>query len=267
MMLMMGAHVLRAGVQRHIIDLMERGLISCVAVNGAGVIHDFELSLIGATTEDVARYIRRGEFGQWQETGMINAVVQAAAAGDLGLGEAVGRAIVERRHPHADISVLAAGHRLGIPVTAHVSIGCDITHQHAGCDGAAYGETSYRDFLTYVHLLEQVEGGVVMNFGSAVMAPEVFLKGLSMVRNAACAEGRRPQGRFTTLVCDLRPLPESYRDGPQRGQPAYYFRPWKTMLVRGVADGGESFYVQGDHARTVPQLWSAVVGQSPDEEG
>jgi hypothetical protein len=255
--LLIGAHVLRSGVQRYLIDLMEQGYLSVIAMSGAGVIHDFEFALMGATTESVARYLQEGQFGLWQETGRINDIVAAAARDRLGLGEAVGAAIAAGGFPHRDISVLAAGYRLGIPITVHVGIGYDIVHEHHNCDGAAYGAASYTDFLRFTKVLENLQGGVVMNFGSAVMAPEVFLKSLAMVRNVARQQGREI-GKFTTLVCDLKELPESYRQETPREDPAYYFRPWKTMLVRAVADGGESFYVQGRHAATIPQLWTAL---------
>jgi hypothetical protein len=255
--MMMGAHVLRSGVQRYLIDLMEHGYLSVLAMSGAGVIHDFEFALIGATTESVARYIREGQFGLWKETGRINDIVAAAARERLGLGEAVGRVIAEEGFPHQDISVLAAGYRLGIPITVHVGIGYDIVHEHPNCDGAAYGATSYTDFLRFTKILETLEGGVVMSFGSAVMAPEVFLKGLAMVRNLARQRGGQIS-KFTSLVCDLKNLPETYRHEASREDPLYYFRPWKTMLVRTVEDGGESFFVQGHHAETIPQLWTAL---------
>jgi len=255
--LMMGAHVLRSGVQRYLIDLMERGLVTCIALNGAGIIHDFEFALVGATTEDVGTYIRDGRFGMWQETGRINEIVAAAARENRGLGEAVGRVIEEENFPHRDISVVAAGYRLGIPVTVHVGLGQDIIHQHPNCDGAAFGATSYLDFLRFTRCLQSLENGVVMNFGSAVMAPEVYLKALAMVRNVARQQSETIS-RFTTLVCDKVRLPDNFRQEPSPDEPGYYFRPWKTMLVRTVADGGESFYVQGNHAATIPQLWSAL---------
>ncbi len=255
--LMMGAHVLRSGVQRRLIDLMERGYISCIATNGAGVIHDFEFALIGATTESVSHYLKDGRFGLWRETGRINDIVAKAAKKHMGLGEAVGRVIEEERFPHRDISILAAGFRLGVPITAHVGIGYDIVHQAPNCDGAAYGGASYTDFLRFAKILESLEGGVVMNFGSSVMAPEIFLKALSMVRNAARRENRRIC-HFTTLVCDLLDLPDNYHEEPSKENPYYYFRPWKTMLVRAVADGGESFYVKGRHAETIPDLWTSI---------
>jgi hypothetical protein len=152
---------------------------------------------------------------------------------------------------------LAAAYEMGVPVTVHVSIGQDIIHQHANCDGAALGQVSYTDFLIYTEQLKNLSQGVVMNFGSAVMAPEVYLKSLSMVRNTARQEGCEIRG-FTTLVCDLHHLPDNYRHEAPKSDPAYYFRPWKTMLVRTVADGGESFYVSGRHGRTIPELWTAT---------
>src|SRR5207247_2473431 len=127
---MMGAHVLRAGVQRFIIDLMEKGYLSLVAMNGGGMIHDYEFSLIGATTESVARYISEGQFGLWQETGKLNDIVINGARQGLGLGESVGQVILERNYKNRNLSVLAAGVRLGIPVTVHVGIGYDILHEH-----------------------------------------------------------------------------------------------------------------------------------------
>jgi len=257
--LMMGAHVLRSGVQRYIIDLMERGSITALAGNGACAIHDFELALIGATTESVARYIQEGQFGLWQETGRLNDLIARAASEGRGLGEVLGCEIAEGRYPHKNISVLAAAWRLGIPFTIHVGIGYDILHEHPNCDGAAVGAASYTDFLIFAKVLENLARGVVMNFGSAVMAPEVFLKGLAMVRNAAAGEGRK-LGDFTTLVCDLHDLPDDYRQEAARSSPSYYFRPWKTMLVRTVAGGGASYYVKGHHADTVAQLWTAVQG-------
>jgi len=255
--LMMGAHVLRAGVQRYIIDLMERGFITALAGNGACAIHDYELALIGATTESVADYIQTGQFGLWRETGRLNDVINVAAAEDMGFGEAVGREIEENAYSHKDISVLAAAYRLKIPYTVHVGIGYDIIAEHPNYDGAAIGAASYTDFLIFTKVLEKLQDGVMMGFGSAVMAPEIFLKALAMVRNAATRKDKKID-TFTTLVCDLRDLPNSYRREAAKDNPNYYFRPWKTMLVRTVADGGASYYVKGSHADTIPQLWSAL---------
>lgn len=254
---MMGAHVLRSGVQRYLLDLLERGYITCLAMNGGSMIHDYELALVGATTESVARYVSDGQFGLWRETGTINEVINKALRTGMGIGEAVGHAIGSGDFPHNDMSVLAACYRLGVPATVHIGIGYDIIHEHPNCSGAAVGETSYRDFLALTGALERLEGGVVANFGSAVMAPEVFLKALAMVRNVAHQKGKRIAD-FTTLVCDIRELPGDVTNEPPKDEAAYYFRPLKTMLVRTVADGGRSFYVRGPHADTVPALWSAI---------
>ncbi len=255
--LLMGAHVLRAGVQRFLIDLMERGLVTHIAMNGAGPVHDWELALIGATTESVARYIQTGEFGLWEETGLLNDVIRSAPP-DVGLGEAVGRAILGGDFPHKDVSVLAAAGRLGVPATVHVGVGYDILHEHPNCDGAALGRTSYTDFLVFAQTVTRLEGGVLLNFGSAVMGPEVYLKALAMARNVARQEGRTIR-HFTTAVFDLVPLDDDYHRQAPKTDPRYYYRPWKTILVRTVADGGESFYVQGDHRVTVPHLHRAAL--------
>ncbi len=256
--LMMGAHVLRAGVTRHLIDLMARGLLTHVAMNGAGPIHDYELALIGATTESVARYITEGQFGLWEETGRLNDIIASGAQRGLGLGEAVGAAIEEGSLPHRDLSVLAAGYRLRVPVTVHVGVGQDIIHEHPNCDGAATGAASYQDFLTFAHSVENLEGGVMLNFGTAVMGPEVYLKALAMARNVAHQEGRTIRS-FTTAVFDLLSLSGDLSHEAPRGTPEYYFRPYKTILVRTVADGGESFYFQGDHRATFPALYQQIV--------
>jgi hypothetical protein len=251
--LMMGAHVLRAGVNRHLIDLLERGFITHVAVNGAAAIHDYELARIGATTESVERYIQTGEFGLWRETGELNDWIAEAARENLGLGENIGRRIQEgppNDFPHRGLSVFAAAWRLSIPVTVHVGIGYDILHEHPNCDGAATGAASYRDFLIFAHAVENLENGVLLNFGSAVMAPEVYLKALAMSRNVSPV----PIKHFTTAVFDLVPIRDFHRELP-KSDPGYFFRPHKTMLVRTVKDGGESFYFCGDHRATVPALW------------
>ena len=257
---LMGAHVLRAGVSRHLIDMMERGLLSHLAMNGAGPIHDWELAMIGATTESVARYIRTGEFGLWQETGRINDAIIAGDRADLGLGEAIGRAILDGSFPHKDISVLAQAVRLGVPVTVHVGIGYDIIHEHPNCDGAALGRSSYQDFLIFTEAVRKLEGGVLLSLGSAVMGPEVYLKALSMARNVARQDGAEIR-HFTTGVFDLIAIDDDYRKQAPREDPRYYYRPWKTILVRTVADGGESFYVQGDHRETVPALYQAALAR------
>ncbi len=256
--LIMGAHLLRAGVNRHIIDLMERGLIDHIAMNGAGIIHDYELARIGATTESVARYITSGEFGLWRETGELNDWIVEAASLDLGLGENAGRRILESGFPHIGLSVLAAAYRLAVPVTSHVGIGYDILHEHPNCDGASLGEASYRDFLIFARTVQRLEGGVVLSFGSAIMAPEVYLKALAMARNVAHQDGRHIRN-FTTAVFDLVPIQGDIHKELTKSDPGYYFRPHKTILVRTVAEGGQSFYCCGDHRATFPALRRALL--------
>ena len=241
---------------------MRRGLVSHIALNGAGAIHDFELALIGQTCESVARYVRTGEFGLWSETGGIN----DAARGRAPRRDRTGRGDRpddrgQEQFPYAETSVLAAGYRLGVPVTVHVAIGQDIIHEHPNFDGAATGATSYADFLVFTQSVCGLEGGVMLNIGTAVMGPEVYLKALTMARNVARQEGRTIR-HFTTAVFDLVPLDEDrLRQEAPKTDPRYYFRPYKTILVRTVADGGESHYVQGDHRVTVPTLYHLILEQ------
>ena len=256
--LMMGAHVIKRGLSRFVVDLLERGIVTHVGMNGAGPIHDFELALIGATTESVARYIQEGQFGLWEETGRINEAIRQGVRDGLGLGEAVGRTVEEEEFPHRQISILAAGYRLRVPVTVHVGIGYDIIHEHPSCDGAALGAASYEDFLILAHSVSKLQGGVLLNFGTAVMGPEVYLKALSMARNVAHQEGRRIN-RLTTAVFDLLDLGLDYHREASKSDPSYFFRPHKTVLVRTVQDGGESFYIQGDHQATLPNLYRRVL--------
>jgi hypothetical protein len=255
--LCMGAHVLRSGVNRHLIDLMERGHITHIAVNGAAAIHDYELARIGATTESVARYVRSGEFGLWRETGELNEWIIEAAREGYGLGENVGRRISESNYPYRDWSVFAAAYRFNVPVTVHVGIGYDILHEHPNCDGAAVGASSYRDFLIFARAIENLEGGVFLNFGSAIMGPEVYLKALAMARNVAHQQGQTI-AKFTTAVFDVAPIHGDFRSELPKSDPGYYFRPHKTILVRTVKDGGESFYFCGNHRATLPALWRAL---------
>jgi hypothetical protein len=264
-LMLMGAHVIRAGVARQLIDMMQRGLITHVGMNGAGPIHDFEMARIGATCESVARYIRSGEFGLWRETAELNDIIREGAREGWGFGECVGRAILDGNYPYRDTSVLAAGVRLGIPVTVHIGIGYDIIHEHPNFDAAAAGTASYRDFLSVCHTVNQLEGGVFLCYGSAVMGPEVYLKALSMARNLAHQEGRRI-AQFTTAAFDLIPIDGDFHQEASRSHPQYYYRPWKTVLVRTVADGGESFYVCGDHRRTFPYLRQAALVAEAGQE-
>jgi hypothetical protein len=253
----MGAHVLRAGVNRFLMDLMQQGWITHLAFNGAGLIHDYELARIGATTESVAKYVSDGQFGLWQETGELNHWITQAAQTDEGLGEFAGRQLNESLFAHRDLSVFAAAYRCAIPATVHAGIGYDILHEHPNFDGAALGKTSYRDFLMFAHAVQSLEGGIVLNFGSAIMGPEVFLKALAMARNVAHQKQQEIK-RFTVGVFDFVPIDGDFRKELPKSDPGYYFRPHKTLLVRTVADGGESFYFNGHHRATIPALWKLL---------
>ncbi len=264
--LMMGGHPIKLGLSRFLIDLVQRGWITHVAGNGSVLIHDFELALVGGTSEDVPRWIARGQFGLWQETSRLNDVIAQGAARGEGLGEAVGRVVLEQRFPHRELSLAAACYQAGVPLTCHVSVGSDIIHAHANCQGEALGQCSYTDFLIFAHTVRHLEGGVYLNLGTAVTGPEVFLKALSMARNVAHRQGESIR-RFATAVFDLVPLPPGYGQGPPgKEHPMYYYRPWKTLLVRTVQDGGQSYYFCGDHRRTVPGLWHALVGSAVRQE-
>ena len=255
-----GAHVIRKGNGPLLIDLMKRGLLGHVALNGAGAIHDFELAMIGSTCESVARYVASGQFGLWNETGRINQVAVEACRDDIGLGEALGRTIELEKFPYRETSVLAAGARLGVPVTVHVAIGQDILHEHPNFDPAATGTASYTDFLVFTDSVSRLEGGVFLNIGTAVMGPEVYLKALAMTRNVAHQRGEVIR-HFTTAVFDLPQLGGQLDHEADKSDPRYYFRPYKTVLVRTVAEGGKSYYVCGDHRQTVPALYDQILAR------
>jgi len=254
-LMMYGAHVIRTGNAGYMIELMKRGLVTHFATNGAGSIHDFEFAMIGETCESVAKYISEGQFGLWQETGIINDIIVEGARDGLGWGEAIGRYIWENDFPNREKSVLAMGYHLQVPCTVHIGIGNDIIHEHPNCDGAAMGICSYNDFLIYAQSITKLEHGAFLNFGSAVAGPEVYLKALAMARNVAHQRGERITD-FTTAVFDILDIPEDsdHTTAPPKSDPRYYFRPWKTILARTVADGGRSHYIRGEHQRTVPAL-------------
>ncbi|HUU10047.1 MAG TPA: hypothetical protein VM431_05850 [Phycisphaerae bacterium] len=251
--LLMGAHVIKQGLSRYVIDLVRRGWVSAVAMNGACAIHDYELARFGRTTESVARYIAEGQFGLWKETADLNDVVAAGNREGLGFGEALGRHVAASDFPHRDVSIFAAAYACRAPATVHVGIGYDIVHEHPNFDGAAVGAASYRDFLVLARVVENLEGGVVLCYGSAVMGPEVYLKALAMARNVARQE-RRPICHFTSAVFDLVALSGNLAAEAPKDSPEYYYRPYKTVLVRTVRDGGHGYYVRGDHRATMPEL-------------
>ncbi|HOM42524.1 MAG TPA: hypothetical protein PK481_03205 [Bacillota bacterium] len=265
-LLMYGAHVIRTGCSAYMIELMKRGLVNHFATNGAGSIHDFEFSLIGKTCESVEKYIGEGQFGLWHETGMINDILKEGVEDGLGAGEAIGRYIWEMDLPYKKYSVLANGYHFGVPCTIHIGIGNDILHEHPNASGRVLGEATYRDFLIYVQSITNLENGLFINAGSAVTGPEVYLKALAMARNAALQRGKSIV-HFTAAVLDIHHMPEEcFRSVPAKTDPGYYFRPWKTILVRTVADGGRSFYIKGLHRDTLPSIAKLAIAMEEGKE-
>jgi len=236
--LMMGAHPIKCGLSPVIIDLMERGVITCLALNGAGAIHDCEMAWWGETSEDVARGLEDGSFGMARETAdLLNGAVIQGDAQDLGFGESLGLFLGEERAPRRGLSLLAACHRLGIPATVHLAIGTDIVHQHPSFDGAAAGRASHRDFRILAHQVSSLSGGVVVNLGSAVILPEVFLKALTVARNLG-----RTVKDFTTANFDM----------------LQHYRPNVNVVGRPVTCGGTGYSFTGHHEIMVPLLAAAV---------
>ncbi|MEP7029020.1 MAG: hypothetical protein ABI960_10530 [Candidatus Eisenbacteria bacterium] len=238
--LMLGAHVIKVGVQPHLVALIERGIVRHVAFHGAGAIHDVEVALFGRTSEDVEANLATGAFGMVRETPEFfhGAAADGRARGE-GLGEALGRALVAARAPHARHSLLAAAHAAGIPATVHVALGTDTIHAHPAADGAALGETSLRDFRVFAHTLGEAKGATVLNLGSAVILPEVFLKALTVAVNlGASLDG------LTTVNLDQ----------------IQHYRPRVNVLerpTRGV--GAQGLALTGHHEILVPLLAQGVL--------
>lgn len=252
---MMGAHVIKSGLSPVVIDLMKRGVITHVASNGAVTIHDFEIALIGETSEDVATSIEDGTFGMAEETGLLmNLAVQQGVRDGLGYGESLGRMIArDDRFMFKEHSVLYNAYEFQLPFTVHVALGTDTIHQHPRSSFAALGEASQRDFKTFTETVSKLEGGVFLNFGSAVIGPEVFLKALSIARNL----GFKVE-RFTTANFDLKPLTD-YMRSRSKDEPDYYYRPLKNIVQRPPSLGGKGFHITGDHTVTIPNLRNMVV--------
>ena len=237
---MMGAHVIKCGLSPLIIQLMERGVIKCLALNGAGIIHDTEISNWGTTSEDVAEALNDGSFGMVQETAdFINAALESGRQMKLGLGEAIGRKISESKSPNKKLSVLAYGYENNIPITVHVAIGTDILHQHPGTDGAILGELSHRDFKIFcAQVAKLTAGSVVLNFGSAVILPEVFLKALTVARNL----GHHAHGFITANFDMIR-----------------HYRPQVNVVNRPTQTGGKGYHFTGHHEIMIPLLTAAII--------
>ncbi len=235
----MGAHVIKVGLSPLLIDAMERGVLTGLALNGAGMIHDVEMALAGRTSEDVAEALADGSFGTARQTGEF--INQAVAQGpQQGLGLAVGRALMAAKPANLELSLLAAGARLGLPVSVHVSIGADIIHMHPSFDGAATGQASHVDFRLLLSQVGQLKGGVFFNVGSAVMLPEVFLKVLSAARNL----GNEVKD-FTTVNLDM----------------IRHYRPLTNVVQRPVLTGGRGICITGHHEINLPLLL-AMVGEA-----
>jgi hypothetical protein len=236
----LGAHVIKTGVSPVLIDLMERGYVSGLAMNGAGIIHDFEVAMSGATSEDVDDALGPGRFGMAEETGrMLNEAIRRGADQKLGLGQSVARYLAEQNPPHGRSSLAVTAHRLSIPITVHVAMGTDITHMHPDASGAAIGDTSLRDFRYLTSVVSRLDGGVYLNCGSAVVLPEVFLKAVALARN----QGAALDGLTTVDIDFLR-----------------MYRPQTNVVRRPVAGTtGTGISLVGHHEILIPLIAAAVV--------
>ena len=237
----LGAHVIKTGVSPVLIDLMRRGWVSALALNGAGLIHDFEIALAGATSEDVDASLGPGQFGMAEETAvLLNEATEVAASRGHGLGQAVSAFVAGRNPPYADQSLLVAAHRFGIPVTVHVAMGTDIIHMHPAASGAAIGDTSLRDFRYFTSSIARLRRGVYLNCGSAVILPEVFLKAVALARNRGIAlDG------LTTINIDFLRM----------------YRPQTNVVTRPVAGtSGRGISLVGHHEILIPLLAAALEG-------
>ena len=235
----LGAHVIKTGLGPVLIDLMERGFVSAIATNGASIIHDFEVALAGATSEDVEEALGPGRFGMADETGrLLNGAINDGVGAGLGIGQAVTKFLASTQPQFARHSVLAAAARLNIPVTVHVAIGTDIIHMHPAASGAALGEGSLRDFRHFVSNVARLERGVYLNCGSAVVLPEVFLKAVALARNRGL-----PLSELTTVNLDF----------------VRSYRPQTNVVVRPTAGTGRGYSLVGHHELMIPLLAAALV--------
>jgi hypothetical protein len=235
----LGAHVIKVGLNPILIGLMEKGLVSALALNGAGIIHDTELAMVGQTSEDVDSELGRGTFGMAQETAaFLNQAIHEGARKGLGLGDAVGRALLKAKFPFLNNSLLANALQLGIPVTVHVAIGTDIIHLHPSMDPQATGQATHKDFQTFCAVVRTLEDGVFINIGSAVILPEVFLKAVTLVRNLGF-----PLKNITTVNLDF----------------IRHYRPATNIVHRPTQEGGRGYYLIGHHELMVPLLAAVLL--------
>jgi len=237
--LAMGAHTIKIGLSPIILDLMERGIITGIAMNGAGIIHDLEVAMVGATSEDVDNELSDGKFGMAEETGeFLNSAIREGAKKGSGLGYSVGNSILKASFPYSKFSLLAGAARMNIPLTVHVAIGTDIIHFHPGVDGSAIGKTSHLDFRIFASLVSHLDGGVYINLGSAVILPEVFLKALTLVRNLGFTVKK-----FTTVDMDF----------------IRHYRPMTNVVKRPTLEGGKGFSLTGHNELMFPMLAAALI--------
>lgn len=237
--LAMGGHVIKVGLSPLVIDLMQRGIITAVAMNGSGAIHDYEISLIGETSEDVAEEIKTGRFGMAEETGRaLNEAARYGLNKQTGYGEAIGKLIVEEKNPYAAFSILAAGYTQKIPVTVHVALGTDIIHMHPTADGQALGAVTFHDYRKLTAIVCRLDGGVWINLGSAVVLPEIFVKAVSVARNL----GYSLNG-ITTVNMDM----------------IQHYRPTENVVRRPTLGSGAGYALTGHHEIMFPLLRMAVL--------
>ena len=237
----MGAHVIKVGLNPVVIDLMQRGVITAVAMNGAGIIHDLEVAMTGGTSEDVAASLGNGSFGMARETGIfLSDAIKRAGRASIGLGEAVGLSIIDQDLALKDKSILAVGASLGIPVTVHVAMGTDIIHMHPDFDPKEAGGATHRDFRTFSSIISTLEGGVYLNVGSAVILPEVFLKAITLARNLG-----NILENFTTVNMDF----------------IRHYRPMANVVNRPTAKGGQGFNLTGHHEIILPLIAAGIIEQ------
>lgn len=254
----MGAHVIKNRLSKYIIGLIKMGVITHVASNGAGSIHDFELAYLGGTSEDVPTAIEDGSFGMWEQTGAwMNEALKLGANENLGYGEALGKYIFENpeKFPYREDCILYQCYVNNIPCTYHIALGTDIIHQHPTCDMSIIGKCSGIDFKKMCASVAQLDGGVFLNFGSAVIGAEVFLKALSVSRNLGY-----PTFNITTANFDLIDL-GNYRCKIGYEDPNYYYRPRKNIVNRPTSQGGKGWHFKGDHQITIPTLYDLIKGE------
>ena len=236
---MMGAHTIKCGLNPIVINLMHKGFINHLALNGAGAIHDVEIAKWGKTSEDVASGLQDGSFGMSRETAaFINEGLNSNSGNDLGYAELLGKALIEQKAPNRGQSLLAAAYEYDIPMSLHPALGTEITHQHPNLNGAAFGEKSLIDFQIFTHSLSKLsENGIVLNIGSAVILPEVFLKALTVVRNLG-----HPAHGFYSAVFDM----------------IKHYRPTENVMKRPTQDKGKGYYFIGYHELMIPLLAAAL---------